>query len=178
MRNGRQRLAGVGMASFEEFANTRLSALLRMATAICNDPILGEDVLQEVLIKAHRHWSHIQDLDRPESYLRRMLVNEFVSQRRRSTRMRPTADLPDAADPADPTGQQADREALRLEIERLPRRQQVVLALRYYGGLSDAEIAETLDCPPGTVRSLASRALATLRITAVAGLIGSEEVAR
>jgi RNA polymerase sigma factor (sigma-70 family) len=39
-----------------------------------------------------------------------------------------------------------------------------VITLRYYGGLTDAEIAETLGCSPNTVRSYASRALARLRI--------------
>jgi len=39
-----------------------------------------------------------------------------------------------------------------------------VLVLRYYEGLSDTEIAEVLDCTPGTVRGYASRALATLRV--------------
>jgi RNA polymerase sigma factor (sigma-70 family) len=46
----------------------------------------------------------------------------------------------------------------------LPRRQRAVLVLRYYEGLSDADIAGVLGCTPGTVRSYASRALASLRI--------------
>jgi RNA polymerase sigma factor (sigma-70 family) len=45
----------------------------------------------------------------------------------------------------------------------LPRQQRAVLVLRYYEDLPDSEIAEILHCKPGTVRSLASRALATLR---------------
>ena len=43
------------------------------------------------------------------------------------------------------------------------RRQRAVLVLRYYEDLPDAEIAAVLGCRPGTVRSLASRALADLR---------------
>ncbi|GAB3990624.1 hypothetical protein GCM10029978_119000 [Actinoallomurus acanthiterrae] len=39
-----------------------------------------------------------------------------------------------------------------------------MLALRYYEGLSDAEIAEVVGCKPGTVRGYASRALARLRV--------------
>jgi DNA-directed RNA polymerase specialized sigma24 family protein len=58
----------------------------------------------------------------------------------------------------------ADRDALLAELARLPRREQAVLVLRFYEGLSDVEIAETLGCRPGTVRGYASRALAKLRV--------------
>jgi RNA polymerase sigma factor (sigma-70 family) len=55
------------------------------------------------------------------------------------------------------------RDAAWTLLRRLPRRQRAVLALRYYEDLSDAEIASILGCTPGTVRSQAARALATLR---------------
>jgi DNA-directed RNA polymerase specialized sigma24 family protein len=40
--------------------------------------------------------------------------------------------------------------------------------LRYYEDLSDADVAEVLDCAVGTVRSLISRGLAALRSSMVA----------
>jgi RNA polymerase sigma factor (sigma-70 family) len=49
-------------------------------------------------------------------------------------------------------------------VEQLPFRQRVVIVGRYWGGWSEAEIAAALGCRPGTVKSLASRALATLRL--------------
>jgi DNA-directed RNA polymerase specialized sigma24 family protein len=49
-------------------------------------------------------------------------------------------------------------------MRRLPLRQRTVLVLRFYADASDADIAATLGCRRGTVRSLASRALAALRI--------------
>ena len=57
----------------------------------------------------------------------------------------------------------ADRDQVWLWLARLPRRQRAALVLRYYESLSDVEIAEVLDCAVGTVRSLISRALVTLR---------------
>ena len=48
-------------------------------------------------------------------------------------------------------------------VVKLPVKQRVVIVLRYYEGLSEAEIAAALSCAPGTVKSLASRALARLR---------------
>jgi RNA polymerase sigma factor (sigma-70 family) len=58
----------------------------------------------------------------------------------------------------------AERDALRIELDKLPRRQRAVLVLRYYAGMSDLEIAEVLGCGAGTVRGYASRALAALRV--------------
>jgi RNA polymerase sigma factor (sigma-70 family) len=58
----------------------------------------------------------------------------------------------------------AERDALRTELDKLPKRQRTVLVLRYYAGMSDVEIAEMLGCRPGTVRGYASRALAALRV--------------
>jgi RNA polymerase sigma factor (sigma-70 family) len=57
-----------------------------------------------------------------------------------------------------------ERDALIDQLAHLPRQQRAALVLRYYEGLSDAEIADVLGCAQSTVRSNASRALATLRI--------------
>jgi RNA polymerase sigma factor (sigma-70 family) len=55
-----------------------------------------------------------------------------------------------------------DRRAVKQAVERLPRRAREVLILRYYLGLPDDQIAATLSVSAGTVRSTASRAIATL----------------
>jgi RNA polymerase sigma-70 factor (sigma-E family) len=151
---------------FEEFAAARLPAVLRFAGVLTADRALAEDVVQEVLIRASKRWDRIGQLDRPELYLRKMIVNEYISWRRRSWRLLPlgsAADIDDRITP-DHAGQHAERDALLSELGKLPRRQRAVLVLRYYEGLSDLEIADVLGCAPGTVRGYASRALAALRI--------------
>ena len=65
------------------FATERTPALLRYATALSGDPHLAEDIVQDVLLKTQRHWSHISGLDVPEAYVRRMITNEFLSWGRR-----------------------------------------------------------------------------------------------
>lgn len=152
--------------TFEEFADTRLPALLRFAGVLTGDRALAEDVLQEVLVRTHHRWKKIGALDRPELYVRKMIVNEFLSWRRRTWRLLPAGagtDL-DTGHFPDHAGGYAERESLLAELAKLPRRQRAVLVLRYYEGLSDNQIATALGCSPGTVRGYASRALAALRI--------------
>lgn len=149
--------------TFEEFADTRLAAVLRFAGVLTGDRGLAEDVVQEVLIRAHARWRKIGRLDHPESYIRKMIVNEFISAKRRIWRLIPTEQPADVAGP-DHASRHAERDALLAELGKLPRRQRAVLVLRYYEGLSDHEIAEVLGCTPGTVRGYASRAIATLRV--------------
>ncbi|SRR6266545_2112895 len=150
--------------TFEEFVSTRLPALLRFAAVLTGDRGLAEDVVQEVLLRAHQRWRKLSALDSPESYIRRMIVNEYLSWRRRWSRIVPQAEPLDPRVIADHADLHSEREALRTELDKLPRRQRAVLVLRYYAGLSDSEIAEALGCTPGTVRGYASRALAALRI--------------
>jgi len=151
---------------FEEFAATRLPAVLRFAGVLTADRALAEDVVQEVLIRASKRWDQLQTLDHPELYVRKMIVNEYLSWRRRNWRLLPTGTASDFDDRVTPdhAGQHAERDALLAELGKLPRRQRTVLVLRYYQGLSDTEIADVLGCRPGTVRGYASRALAALRV--------------
>jgi RNA polymerase sigma-70 factor (sigma-E family) len=157
--------------TFEEFAASRTPALLRYAAVLAGDRDLAQDIVQEVLARAHARWSRIARADAPDLYVRRMVTNEFLSwRRRRSGRLVPVGDLAEnhrphgMAVPPDTATVHAERDALLAEIARLPRRQQAVLVLRYYEGLSDGEIADLLGCRPGTIRGYAARALATLRV--------------
>src|ERR1039457_4905626 len=75
--------------TFEEFAALRLPAILRFAAVLAGDRAQAEDVVQEVLVRVHARWSRISRLDRPDAYVRRMVVNEFISARRRSWRLVP-----------------------------------------------------------------------------------------
>ena len=156
--------------TFEEYVRKRTGALLGLAVAASGDRHLAEDVVQDVLVKAHRHWPRIGGLDLPEAYVRRMVVNEYVSWRRKWARVVPRADVDQDADRArsvpDHAGRLADRADVEQRLATLPARQRAVLVLRYFEQLTDGEIADVLACNVGTVRGYASRALATLRIAA------------
>ncbi len=151
-------------AALQELHDRHAAELWRFAMRLTRDRELSEDVVQEVLLRVHQRWPHIGGLDSPEHYVRRMITNEYLSWRRRWARIMPRAEVGSEAGSPDHAGRHAERDAILAELAKLPRQQRAVLALRYYAGLSDPEIAEELGCSPGTVRGYASRALATLRI--------------
>ena len=151
--------------TFEEFAGSRLPAMLRFATALTGDPDLAKDLVQEVLIRASARWQRIGQLDRPEAYIRKMVVNEFLSWRRRSWRLIPSEMNSLTGRPSpDPADGYIERQALLAELAKLSQRQRTALVLRYYEGLSDAEIAEVMGCSQSTVRGHVFKALAALRV--------------
>ena len=149
--------------TFEQYAVRRLPAMLGTARAICADDALAEDLVQDVLIKLHARWSVIGAMQARDAYVRRMLVNEYLSWRRKWLRPWPVL-RPDDGAAADFASAQAARAELLDEVRRLPARQRAVIGLRYYADLPDAEIADLLGCSQSTVRVHAARALKALRV--------------
>ena len=158
-------LRGVTDREFAAFVAEKQQPLLRLAMVLSGDARLAEDVVADVLGRAYEKWPRIAQLDQPYAYVRRMVVNEYLSWRRRIRRAAPYAQLEDLVDAVpDHAGPHAERDALIDELTALPKQQRATLVLRYYEGLTDAEIAHVLGCGESTVRSNASRALAALRI--------------
>ncbi|MGH3858433.1 SigE family RNA polymerase sigma factor [Actinokineospora sp.] len=156
--------------SFDIFVAERIDRLLRYATALTCDPHLAQDVVQEVLLRAQSRWGRIGALDAPDLYVKRMVTNEYLSWRRKRAARDITSahSTLEAIGPSggDPAVRHAEREAMRIRIATLPRKQRAAIVLRYYEDSTDAEIAEVLGCSAGTVRSHISRALGTLRAAA------------
>lgn len=156
LREGRQ-------VTFEQFLDERLRSLLKLAMVLCGSRPPAEDVVQEVLLRAHQQWPRIAAMDSPYGYVRVMVVNEHLSWRRRTARVLPVAEVDDGTHP-DHAESLAGRDDLLRRLGTLPPQQRAAVTLRYYADLDDAEIAAALDCAPGTVRSHISRGLATLRV--------------
>lgn len=153
--------------TFDEYVSARLGSLVRYATVVTCDPHLAEDITQDVLVKAQARWSRISRVESPERYLKRMVLNEFLSwRRRRAARQVPLGTesldrmLTAVADPSTAIDQ---RDALLRVIASLPPKQRAAVALRFYEDLGDEEIADLLGCREVTVRSNISRALSTMR---------------
>ncbi|SHH08950.1 RNA polymerase sigma-70 factor, sigma-E family [Jatrophihabitans endophyticus] len=151
--------------TFEAYVGERRGALRRFAVVLCGDPVLAEDLVQDVLARVFERWAQVSAADSVHAYVRRMLVNEFLTWRRRTGRTRSYADLDAYLTPvADPADGRADALALVAELARLPRQQRAALVLRYYEDMPYAEIAEVLGSGENAARSNVSRALANLRI--------------
>ncbi|MGC4757295.1 SigE family RNA polymerase sigma factor [Micromonospora trifolii] len=148
---------------FREFVAARSAALLRTAYLLTGDWATAEDLLQTALTKTYLAWKRLGGIEAVEPYARRVMVNTSTSWwRRRWHGERPTEVLPERAG-VDEIEQQLDRDLLWRHLRELPNRQRAVLVLRYYEDMSEAQTAAMLDISPGTVKSQASRALATLR---------------
>lgn len=142
------------------------SGLARTAWLLTGDREQARDLVQTALTRTYAAWGRVRRED-AHAYARRVLVNAHTDWRRR----RPWREHPTAIDvepPARPGPGGADlvdeRAALVAALRTLARRERAVVVLRYYADLSEAETADALGISRGAVKSLASRALAKLRV--------------
>jgi RNA polymerase sigma-70 factor (sigma-E family) len=148
---------------FGDFVQATLPGLLRYGHALTGNPHDAADLVQTVLEKIGSRWTYVHEkTGDPLAYVRRSMANAHVSRWRRTRRENLVADLPDTSPhvPADPF----EHEPLWRALRTLPPRQRAVMVLRYYEGLSEAEIAGVLGITQGTVKSQASKAIASLRM--------------
>jgi RNA polymerase sigma-70 factor (sigma-E family) len=144
--------------AFDEFVRARLPKLLRFGHALTGSPHGGADLVQDALERTMLAWSRIDSKDDPEGYVRRIMVNRNVSIWRRYRRERLVDEVPERQLP-----DRARDDSLWEAIKQLPTKQRAIIVLRYYEDLSEAQIAATMGCSAGTVKSQASRAMAKLR---------------
>lgn len=152
--------------TFEEFVHSRGAALVRFARLLTGDEHRADDLVQEVLAKAFVQWRRVSAAERPDVYVRRMLVNANSSwwRRRSSGEIAVAEPTPASAALAGDIGTEvAARDELWRMVLALPVRQRAVLVLRFYEDLDDVSIAEILGCSTVTVRTTALRGLNTLR---------------
>ncbi|NIJ14521.1 RNA polymerase sigma-70 factor (sigma-E family) [Saccharomonospora amisosensis] len=150
------------LADFEEFVQATLPGLLRYGHALTGNPHDAADLVQTVLEKIGSRWGQVlRKTGDPLAYVRRSMTNAHISRWRRHRRENLVAELPEPNPhtPADPF----EHEPLWRALRELPPRQRAVIVLRYYEGLSEVEIADALGVSPGTVKSQASKAIASLR---------------
>lgn len=148
---------------FPAFVRAHTRALGRTAYLLTGSDQAAEELVQDTLVALYPKWQRVQNADVPLAYVRRTLTNRFLTQWRQTTsRVVVSETVPDHR--VEASDQEfVDRDEMWALLETLNLRQRTALVLRYYEGLSDVEIAEYLGCRPGTVRSLISRGLATLR---------------
>lgn len=148
--------------------------LVRLATLLTRDASVAEEIVQDAFVALHRRWSSLSDPDAAPGYLRTSVVNGARSAlRHRVVEERYRQPAPPApAGPEEQAVRSTEDAAVMAALRTLSRRQQEVLVLRYYGDLSEQDIAHTLGMTKGAVKSHAHRGIAALR-AALATLEGS-----
>ncbi|MFD8427101.1 SigE family RNA polymerase sigma factor [Streptomyces coelicoflavus] len=158
------RISSAAEREFGEFVATRRPALLGYARTLASgDRHTAEDLVQEALVRLWLVWPRIGH-GAPEAYTRRILVRAAARAAGRCWRgEQPTERVPEPASAADSADLVEARLGLTAALTRLPRRQRTAVVLRHYCDLPERQVADDLNCAPGTVSSLASRGVATLR---------------
>ncbi len=153
-------------AGFDRFVAEAGDSLFRLAVVLSTDVRAGEDLYQDTLQRLASRWATI---DNPSAWSRRVMHNLSVD-RFRAARSRPAEvaapdDGPGVADPRSGDWLEAVevRPALLRALADLSDTQRLVLALRFLEDRSEAEVAELLGVPVGTVKSAASRGIGRLR---------------
>lgn len=150
---------------FADFVRANTPSLLRTAYLLTGSAGAAEELVQDTLVRLYPKWHRVAAADFPLSYVRRALSNSFINQRRRPASSEILFDeLPEHVTPGSSERSRFDdRDHLGRLLQQLPERQRAAIVLRFYDDLPDDEIAAALHARPGTVRSLISRGLTTLR---------------
>ncbi|MBM6401052.1 SigE family RNA polymerase sigma factor [Phycicoccus sonneratiae] len=147
-------------ADFARFVAASTPSLLRTARLLTGSRDAAQELVQATLVKTYLAWHRVRDED-ALPYARRILVNQRTDRWRRTRGEVVVAEPPDRVHD-DGTGSD-DRDQIVRLLATLPERQRYVVVLRYYHDLSEQAVAELLGISVGTVKSAASRGLATLR---------------
>ena len=160
------------MPAYEELVRRYESLAFRTAYLIVVDADEARDAAQDGFLRAYGALRRFRAGAEFRPWLLRIVANAARNRRRSRNRrtalaLRAAADRP--ANGAAPSPEvavlAAERRGLLLAaIERLSVEDRDVIVMRWFGELSEAEIAAALDCPPGTVKSRLSRAMARLRV--------------
>ena len=141
-------------------------SLVRLAAFLVRDTSTAEEVVQDSFVAMHGAWRRLRDTDKALSYLRQSVVNRSRSVLRHrmvvdKNTPKPPPDMPSAEHGAII---QLERSAVVSALRSLPERQREALVLRYYGDLSEAQIASVMGISRGAVKSHTSRAMSALRV--------------
>jgi RNA polymerase sigma-70 factor (sigma-E family) len=167
---GSTRADDAAPVTIDDLYRSHRMGMVRLAILLVDDVASAEDVVQEAFAGLYRHWSGLRDRAAAIGYLRAAVVNGSRSmlRRRRTARAYVPPDAGTARSAESLAMMSAEHRAVVAALAELPARQREVLVLRYYGGLSEAEIAEATGLSKGTIKSTASRAIAKLSLAMTA----------
>lgn len=140
--------------SFDAFYRRSLGPMVRLAFLLTGGSPAAEELVQEAFLRVHPRW---ETIEHPAAYLRRAVVHQAASHRRRAgLERRKGLEYRNEA-------VEAPADDLRDALQKLAYRQRAAVVLRYYADLPEAEIAAALGCRVPAVKSLLHRAMKELR---------------
>ena len=148
-----------------ELYSLHYRALVRLAVLLLRDIPAAEDVVQDCFVAMHEGWQRLRDADSALAYLRHAVLNRSRSVLRHRAVVdkhlpNPPPDMPSAEYGA---LVRLEQSAVVTALRKLPCRQREAIVLRYYGDLSEAEVAAAMGISCGAVKSHTARAMAALR---------------
>lgn len=157
--------------AYEELVHAFEGIAFRTAYVLSGNAADAEEAAQDGFVKAWRALGRFREGAPFRPWLLRIVANEARNRRRsagRRAHLALRAATEQVSGDAAPSPESAllsaeTRERLLAAVEALPDDQREMVSLRYFVGLSEREVAESLDLPVGTVKSRTSRALERLR---------------
>lgn len=132
--------------------------LYRTAYLYLGSESAAVDAVDEAIYKGYLACRKLRQEEYFTTWLMRILINVCTDELRRRKRELAVESLPETAQ------ESFDALPLKEALRRLPDELHQVIVLRYFGGLTLAQTAETLGLPPGTVSTRQRRALALLKL--------------
>jgi RNA polymerase sigma-70 factor (sigma-E family) len=155
--------ADSGPGRLEELYRRHNPDAVRLAYLLTGNTQLAQDLAQEAFVRLGGRLLHLRRPDAFGAYLRKTVVNLARTHFRRARTERAALQRTGQRAVTQTDHDPSDREAIRRALRTLPERQRVAVVLRFYEDLSYEQIADVLRCRPGTVGSLLSRAMQSLR---------------
>jgi RNA polymerase sigma-70 factor (ECF subfamily) len=142
--------------SFETFFRREYKPMVALAAAVSGSPEGAEDIAQEAMVRARRHWDRIRSYDKPGTWVRRVTINLAISSRRRlALEARARLAWWERRDPTDDQQHQqppAFDPDLLGALRALSPQQRAAISLHYLEDRSTSDIADLLGCSESTAR--------------------------
>lgn len=152
---------GFQRAAFDGFYRAHYAPVVRLAYSLTGSRSIAEELAQEAFVAAHGRWAQLYGFDRPDLWVRRVVINRSISYRRReATERRALEHLPH--DPCVSPDPELHDERLWAAMRELSPRQAEALALFYVEDQPLSEVAKILGLGEETVKTHLKRGRAAL----------------
>jgi RNA polymerase sigma-70 factor, ECF subfamily len=157
--------------AFSAIVDQYNALMMRTALMIIGDRDIAADAVQDALIQAWQHLSGLREAGALRPWLMRIVVNQCISYKRKAARTAAFVRQSLADQSTQLAAEIADDHKGRLErdwdlaetVKRLPPKQQAVIMLHYYQGMTLPSMAETLHISENTLKKRIQAALNNLR---------------